>query len=58
MNIGDRVFSTKVRANGIVTDVDNGRDRSCKVEFFWAKYCKTEHGTWTDRPSRGDKWEW
>ena len=57
--VGDRVYHTGVRANGFVEEIDDTKTRDkYKVRFYWGKYCDIRHGRWTDRPERGDKWQW
>lgn len=60
LQIGSRVYHQKLRANGIIEEVDETKSRDkYRVRFFWAKYCKDiRHGSWSDRPERGDKWQW
>jgi hypothetical protein len=57
LEIGTRVYHKSKRANGIIIDIDNTKQRDkYKVKFFWAKYCDIPHGKWikTSRPER--KW--
>ena len=58
MKVNDHVFHKLVQANGVITDVDETKKACYKVNFFWAKYCDTVHGSWKERPERGTKWQW
>lgn len=54
-----RVYHTGLRANGIITEVDETKLKDkYKVHFFWAKYVEVLHGDWSDRTGRGTKWQW
>lgn len=58
LRVGDRVYHTGVRANGIITEIDETKIRDkYKVRFFWGKYCtRIKHGEWDGRVST--KWQW
>jgi len=59
MEIGDRVYHHGIRANGYIREVDNDKEKDkYLVEFFWAKYCEVQHGSWRGgrRPQR--KWQY
>jgi hypothetical protein len=60
INVMDRVYHKGIHANGIVTEVDNSKQRDkYKVVFHWAKYCDVKNGSWSDRvSSTARKWQW
>jgi hypothetical protein len=60
INIGDRVYHTGVRGNGIVKDIDPEKQKDkYLVEFLWGKYCDTiKHGEFLGFKHPERKWQY
>lgn len=59
LNIGDRVYHTGVRGNGIIKDIDETKTKDkYVVEFLWGKYCGIKHGDFWGFKSPLRKWQY
>lgn len=59
MQVDSRVYHKGVGANGIVTEIDNSKNRDThKVQFLWGKYQTIAHGRWRGSRFEDRKWQW
>ena len=59
LNVNDRVYHKRIRANGIIVEIDESKERDkYKVVFLWAKYCDIKHGSYRGFKYPERKWQW